>query len=88
MLTYIIWAIVAYFLYRFIFGFIVPLVITTRKFRRQVRDFQSNMQQQHEGFDNSYHSSASSRDTFQDHPSKPTSKTKKEGDYIDFEEIK
>ncbi|MGZ5254733.1 MAG: hypothetical protein ACXWV4_10330, partial [Flavitalea sp.] len=66
-----------YFLYRFIFNFIIPIYRVSKKMKGQMRDFQSQMNQNGQGF--------------QPNPPRQEpvqSKPAKEGDYIDFEEIK
>lgn len=66
-----------YFLYRFIFNFILPVYRVSKKMKGQMRDFQSKMNQNGQGFK----------------PKPPnqepaSGKSAKEGEYIDFEEIK
>jgi len=75
MFKYIFWAIAVYFLVRFIFNFVIPVYRATRQMKNQVRDFQQRMQGQQ-----------GQEETFQQTPSNKSSL--KEGDYIDFEEIK
>jgi len=69
----LIWGIVAYFIYKFLTGFIFPLVKVTRQMKRQVREFKHHAEQQTQ-----QHSSDNNN---------PTPKKEKTGDYIDFEEI-
>ena len=76
-LRYILWALLAYFLYKFIFDFIVPLVRTSRQIKKQVNEFQSRMQQQQQEH-------VQQQNNF----SKKESSTSKADDYIDFEEVK
>ena len=75
-IRYVIWVLLAYFLYKFVFNFILPLFQATRQFKRQVNEFQNNMQQP-------------PKETV-DQPSfsKKGSSSSKTGDYIDFEEVK
>jgi hypothetical protein len=78
MVKYIFWALVIYFLVRFIVNFVIPVVRAGRQMRDQVKDFQEKMNQQTQ---------------FQGNPGADTQPQKKEskvkaGDYIDFEEIK
>ena len=75
MFKYLFWAIAIYFLVRFIFNFIIPVYRATRQMKDQVRDFQEKMQGQQ-----------ASQENFQATTSKKPSV--KEGDYIDFEEVK
>ena len=75
MFRYIFWAIAIYFLVRFIFNFVIPVYRATRQMKSQVRDFQQRMQEE-----------KAPEDGFQQTPNNKSSV--KEGDYIDFEEIK
>ena len=72
-LRYILWTLLAYFLYKFVFEFIVPLARTTKQIKKQVTDFQNRMQQEQPEKENAH--------------SKPTKPTARSGDYIDFEEV-
>ena len=82
MVTLLFWLITCYLLYKFIFGFVVPLVSTTRQVRAKMKD----MQQEVQGFQKSENAhgpkTAANSNTYsyKQSPSK--------GDYIDFEEIK
>ncbi|MEO9144024.1 MAG: hypothetical protein ABI237_00575 [Ginsengibacter sp.] len=64
-----------YLLYKLIFDFIVPIYKSTKKIRKQFGEMQEKTQ-------NDTH-------TYQGHqnPSQPAPAAKKEGDYIEFEEI-
>lgn len=73
MFKYLFWAITIYFLVRFIVNFVIPVYRATRQMKSQVRDFQERMQGQQ-----------SQEEVFQKRNKTP----EKEGDYIDFEEIK
>jgi hypothetical protein len=78
MFKYLFWAIAIYFLLRFIFNFVIPVYRATRQMRGQMRDFQQKMQGQQ-----------ASQETFQQNSTTQKEKSSvKEGDYIDFEEIK
>jgi hypothetical protein len=77
MFKYIFWAIAIYVLVRFIFNFIIPVYRATRQMRGQMRDFQQRMQGQQE--QQSFEQSSTQ---------KQTKASVREGDYIDFEEIK
>lgn len=79
MISIIIWVIVAYLAYRFIFGFLVPLLRVSRQMKRQVREFQKRANGEFQGYQ---------KDNFaqQQKPQEPP--VKKGGEYIDFEEIK
>ena len=72
MFKYLFWAIALYILIRFIFNFVIPVFRATRQMKSQMRDFQSRMQHQEQ-------------EEFQQ---KPTRTEAKQGDYIDFEEVK
>jgi len=65
-----------YILYQLIFEFIVPVYQSTKKIRKQFGEMQSKMQQD---------INAANRNQATAQP-EPT--VKKEGDYIDFEEVK
>jgi hypothetical protein len=78
MFKYLFWAIAIYFLVRFIFNFVIPVYRATRQMRGQMRDFQQKMQGQQ-----------ASHESFQQNSTSQKEKSSvKEGDYIDFEEIK
>jgi hypothetical protein len=76
MFTYVIWAIVIYLLIRFIFNFVIPIFKATRQMRQQVKEFQDRMGNQATDFQ-SAPKATSARE-----------KNPREGDYIEFEEIK
>lgn len=76
MFTYLFWALGLYILIRFVFNFVIPVFRATRQMKSQMRDFQNRMQNNQE--QENEHSNARQH-------SKPTVK---QGDYIDFEEIK
>jgi len=68
-----------YILYRFVFGFLVPVIRATQKIKQGFR----NMQQQADESTSRQHTNATDAST-------GANEKKKEpvGDYIDFEEIK
>ncbi len=76
MIRYLLFGLLIYFLYRFIFNFIIPVTRATREMRSKMTEFQNRMQEQQHGF-------APQRPE----PVKESPKAK-EGDYIDFEEVK
>lgn len=80
MLSVILWILLGYFLYRFVFGFLLPIFKVGRQMKRQVREFQSQMNQAQQ--QSGYQQQAASQQT---QASSPKEKT---GDYIDFEEIR
>ena len=65
-----------YILYKLIFEFIVPVYHSTKKIRKQFGDLQEKMQQDMKA--------ANTRNTTSQQPPK----VKREGDYIEYEEIK
>lgn len=79
MLAAIIWFIVFYLLYKFLFGFVIPVVLATRNVRAKMRNmgteanFETSQQDQYQNTSQQKGTSASQS---------------KAGDYIDFEEIK
>jgi hypothetical protein len=78
----LLWLLLAYFIYKFVFDFLAPLLKMVWRMRRQVKEFQRQQQQdplQQNGATNRQASSNTNNDTA------PKSKT---GDYIDFEEVK
>ena len=72
----LLFALLAYFLYKFVFHFLVPVIRVSSRMKRQVREFQRQANSQ---FENSQKDNISPKQT----PPK-----EKAGDYIDFEEIK
>ena len=78
----LLYILLAYFLYKFVFDLLVPIVKMTWRVRRQVKDFQRQQQQQQDPLHNNAstngHASATNGAA-----AKP-----KAGDYIDFEEVK
>ena len=83
----VIWILLGYLAFRFIFRFLVPLFVVSRKMRQQVKQFHSamnNAQQQQQAAQNNYQSAnANASAAPQQKPPK-----EKAGDYIDFEEVK
>jgi hypothetical protein len=65
-----------YILYKLIFEFIIPVYQSTKKIRKQFGEMQSKMQQDMNANSNRQPSA------------EPETRTKKEGDYIEFEEVK
>lgn len=80
----IIWILLGYLAFRFIFRFLLPLFVVSRKMRQQVKQFHSAMNnaQQQQAAQNNYQSAATSAAPQQKPPKE------KAGDYIDFEEVK
>ena len=75
MLTYLFYFLLAYLLYQLVFKFIIPIYRTTKQVKRGFRDMQERM---------NVHANGSQQST----ETSKSSKTKKAGDYIDFEEVK
>lgn len=76
-MKYILLAILGYFLFRFVVGFLLPILRTTAQVRRKVRE----MQQQQ-----AFYQRQQQQETAGTSARKSSSTDK--GDYIDFEEIK
>lgn len=70
----IIWAFIAYIVYKFLTGFVFPLIKVTRQMKRQVRAFKSHAEQQQPQQQSSNTNTSSSP-------------KEKAGEYIDFEEV-
>jgi len=68
-----------YLLYKFIFDFIIPVYESSKKIKKQFGEMQEKMQNDMRN----YQSPQQTQQTAQQEKS-----SKKEGDYIDFEEIK
>jgi hypothetical protein len=71
-----------YILYKLIFEFIIPVYQSTKKIRKQFGEMHSKMQADM----NSYQSQQRSSQTVKTQTN--TTQQKKEGDYIEFEEVK
>ena len=65
-----------YILYKLIFEFIIPIYQSTKKIKKQFGEMHAKMQQDMNTYDN--------RKTAPE----PEPRVKKEGDYIEFEEVK
>lgn len=65
-----------YLLYKFIFDFIIPVYQSSKKIKKQFGEMQQKMQSDLKNYQNPQKTP----------PQEPISK--KEGDYIDFEEVK
>ena len=78
MIRFLLYALLVWFLYKLIFGFIIPVYRTTRQMKKQFREVHERMQEEQvkqQGF--------SQPASSQKAPSKSPG-----GEYIDFEEIK
>ena len=78
-LQYLLWGLLIYFIYRFVFNFLVPVVRASRQIKRQVRDFNNRMQEQNQ---------QAEQNTFTPNNSSTQRTSANKGDYIDFEEVK
>ncbi|HEX6426979.1 MAG TPA: DUF4834 family protein [Niastella sp.] len=76
----LLWILLAFFIYKFVFGFLAPLLKMTWRMRRQIKEFQRQQQQ-----DPLQNNTASSQPSSTNNDTAPKSKT---GEYIDFEEVK
>lgn len=65
-----------YLLYKFIFDFIIPVYESSKKIKKQFGEMQDKMQNDLRNYQN------------QHKPAQPEPSSEKEGDYIDFEEVK
>ena len=73
-MRYILYALLAWFLYNLIFRLVIPVYIATRQMKKKVRQMQEEQIRQQE---------------FYQQPQSPKSASKpRSEDYIDFEEIK
>lgn len=68
-----------YLLYKLIFDFIIPVAKTTKEVKKQFGDMHSQMQEKMNQFKDPIQTTTTS---------KSTTSTPKNGDYIEFEEIK
>jgi hypothetical protein len=71
----LLYAFLAWVLYKLVFHFIIPVYITTRRMKKKFREMQEQMQGRQPN----------------DYPQQPEQKSKPKtaaGDYIDFEEVK
>lgn len=75
-----------YFLYRFIFGFIIPLFRTTNRVQQQFRTMQQKMEEQMNA--GKSHNNQQAYSNTQKDPGKTQESRPARHEYIDFEEIK
>ena len=68
-----------YILYRFVFGFLLPVYKTTQKIKKGFRDMQEKANQ---------NMNNQQQDTEPAKPDNPPKSTEMLGEYIDFEEVK
>ncbi|MEO7210713.1 MAG: DUF4834 family protein [Chitinophagaceae bacterium] len=81
MIDVIVTIVVAYFLYKFIFNFLLPVSKSASQIKDNMREMQ---RQQEENMRGGQPANASTQSNFQEEKPLP----EKEGDYIDFEEVK
>ncbi len=77
LLRYLLYGLLIYFLFRFIFRFVIPVTRAARDMKSKMNEFQARMQEQQQ------QQSAAQRPEAVKQPLTP-----KEGDYIEFEEVK
>jgi hypothetical protein len=80
----LLYILLAYFLYKFVFGFLVPVVKMSWRVRRQVKEFQRQHQQQQDPLQNNTSTTGQSSA----HTPNASAPKSKAGEYIDFEEVK
>ncbi|OQP45740.1 hypothetical protein [Niastella populi] len=79
----LLYILLAYFLYKFVFNFLVPIIKVSWRVRSQVKEFQRRQQQQDPL--QQQQQAGSGRPSSGDNP---TATKPKSGEYIDFEEVK
>ena len=84
MLTYILWGIFLYFIYRFVVGFVLPVWRTTSQVKKQFNAMREQMEGQQAGPQQTYEKANSGRTYVNNTDQKP--KYDIEGEYIPFEE--
>ncbi|MEP7278273.1 MAG: hypothetical protein ABI813_06510 [Bacteroidota bacterium] len=80
-IRFILFALLAYIIYKLVFVLILPIIRATHKIRRQFSDMQQHMQDQASNHPQNGHTS-------QPPPVQEQKKAARAGDYIDFEEVK
>lgn len=80
MITILFWCLLFFSLFRFVFGFVIPLLTTTRQLRSKMKDMQQNEQ--------SFKTNTSSDNDNNTHSKEQKRSTPAKGDYIEFEEVK
>lgn len=77
-MTLVLYAILAYLLFQFVFRFVIPLFVATRRIRKGFREMKTRMEEQQQ-----------QQAGVKAEPQKPRPATRqKTGEYIDFEEVK
>lgn len=72
----LLYILLAYIAYRFIFGFLIPVIRTTRQVRKQFREMRSRMQGGYQ------------EEKVKEEVKVKEEQNPKVGDYIDYEELK
>jgi hypothetical protein len=85
-LSLFIYALLAYLLYRLVFGFIIPVVRTTRRVKKSFRDMHERMNGQYAQQGGNPYGSAAHSQQQQTAAHKTTGSD--DDDYIEFEEVK
>lgn len=80
-MTFILYAILAWFLYNIIVKFVVPLYITTKQVKKQF----SEMKERANAYTNGQNPNYPDQDGYN---TKATPEKEKAGEYIEFEEVK
>ena len=81
MLRLILWIFLAYMIYVFIFRFLVPVIRVSSQMKKNIRNFQQQMQNQEELNQNQ-------KAGFGTNNNGSEAPVQKGGEYIDFEEVK
>ncbi|MCC6760243.1 DUF4834 family protein [Phnomibacter sp. MR] len=84
-MTFILWAIVAFILYRFVTGFLIPVVRTTSQVKKQFNAMRQQMEQAQQQYQQQAQGAQTTQQT-----NAPGTKGKYdiEGEYIPFEDVK
>ncbi|MFL9481970.1 DUF4834 family protein [Chitinophagaceae bacterium LWZ2-11] len=82
LLKFILWGIIFYFIYKFVFGVVVPVSKATSQMKNKIREMQDLQQQQQR--QQAPHAQAAPQD--KQHSSFNSNAI--EGDYIEFEDVK
>lgn len=77
MIRYILFALLAWFLYNLVFRFIVPVYRTSKQMRNKFQEMQQQMQEK-----------MKEQQGYKPQPAPKTTPSQVSGDYIDFEEVK
>lgn len=85
MISYILGIIIIYLLYRFIFGFLIPVIGASRQMRMKMRQMQEQMNNQ---YNQQTQGKSSTNNTSAPENNAANTSTSTKGDYIEFEEVK